>query len=236
MARLTIRKAPPEYDGRFMETMASAYVERTPWTRLRLDALRDLADPKPGDRIVDLGCAAGALTHFFSTFGGAVVGVDASPSAIAKARSLFPHLQFVEADVKQLPFPDASFDKAVAGDLVEHLDDETFRAMLREVRRVLVAGGTLSIYTPNPRHPIERLKARNLILAQNPTHIGLRTAAELKQMTEAEGFAVERLDWTPSFFRGLRAIERALGSRVESLRYRLCLRARTTKGQTPPGV
>jgi SAM-dependent methyltransferase len=236
MARVTIRKSPPEYDERFMEAMASAYTERTPWTRLRLDALRELVDPQPGDRIVDLGCAAGALTDFFSGFGATVTGVDASPQAIAKARSLFPQLQFVEADVRRLPFAEGSFDKAVAGDLAEHLDEETFRAMLRELRRVLVPGGTLSIYTPNPRHPIERLKARNLILAQNPTHIGLRTAKELRQVLEAEGFTVERLEWTPSFFRGLRVIERALGSRVESMRYRLSLRARTKTGQTPRGV
>jgi SAM-dependent methyltransferase len=236
MARFAIRKSPQEYDERFMEAMASAYTERTPWTRLRLDALHELADPQPGDRIVDLGCAAGALTDFFSGFGATVTGVDASPQAIAKARSLFPQLQFVEADVRGLPFAEDSFDKAVAGDLAEHLDEETFRAMLRELRRVLVPGGTLSIYTPNPRHPIERLKARNLILAQNPTHIGLRTAKELRQVLEAEGFTVERLEWTPSFFRGLRVIERALGSRVESMRYRLSLRARTKKGQTPRGV
>jgi SAM-dependent methyltransferase len=236
MARATIRKSPPEYDERFMEAMASAYTERTPWTRLRLEALHELADPRPGDRIVDLGCAAGALTDFFSGFGATVTGVDASPQAIAKARSLFPQLQFVEADVRRLPFAEGSFDKAVAGDLAEHLDEETFRAMLRELRRVLVPGGTLSIYTPNPRHPIERLKARNLILAQNPTHIGLRTAKELRQVLEAEGFTVERLEWTPSFFRGLRVIERALGSRVESMRYRLSLRARTKTGQTPCGV
>jgi SAM-dependent methyltransferase len=236
VARLTIRKSPSGYDDRFMEAMASAYTKRTPWTLLRLDALRELVDPQPDDRIVDLGCAAGALTDFLSGFGATVTGVDASPQAIAKARSLFPQLQFVEADVRKLPFADDSFDKAVAGDLVEHLDDETFRAMLQELRRVLVRGGTLSIYTPNPRHPIERLKARNLILAQNPTHIGLRTASELTQMLETEGFTVERRDWTPSFFRGLRPIERSLGPRVESMRYRLCLRARSKEGQTPRGV
>jgi len=219
-----------------MEAMASAYVERTPWTRLRLEALYALVEPQPEDRILDLGCAAGALTDFFSGFGVAVVGVDASPAAIAKARELFPQLEFVEADVRQLPFPDDSFDKAVAGDLVEHLDDETFRAMLRELRRVLVPGGTLSIYTPNPRHPIERLKARNLILAQNPTHIGLRTSSELERLLGEEGFSVERLDWKPSFFRGLRVIERALGPHVESLRYRLCIRASAKEGQTPRGV
>ena len=226
VTRFALRRAPAEYDDVFMDRMASAYLERTPWTELRLAAVKDLLEPHPGDRIVDLGCAAGAVTHFLSELGCAVVGVDAEPRAIEKARSLFPQLEFVLADVRTLPFADASFDKAVAADLVEHLDDETFRAMLRELRRVLLPGGTFTVYTPNPRHLIERLKARNLILAQNPTHIGLRDAPTLERLLREEGFVVERLEWRPSFFRGLRAVERIAGRRLELFRYRLCLRAR----------
>src|SRR5918912_17475 len=220
-----LRRAPTEYDERFVETMASAYLERTPWTELRLAAVRDVVEPRAGDRIVDLGCAAGAITHFLSTFGCSVVGVDAEERAVAKARELFPQLEFVVADVAALPFADASFDKAVAADLVEHLDDATFDRMLAELRRVLRPGGTFTLYTPNPKHVIERLKARDLILAQNPTHIGLRDRAALRRHLEAAGFRVDRDEWRPSFFRGLRAVERAVGPRVESLRYRLAMRS-----------
>jgi SAM-dependent methyltransferase len=220
------RKAPAEYDERFMDTMASAYLERTPWTELRLEAVRTLVEPRPGERVLDLGCAAGAVSHFLSTLGCETVGVDAEPLAVDKARELFPDLQFQLANVARLPFDEASFDKAVAADLVEHLDDENFAAMLREVRRVLRPGGTLSIYTPNPKHPIERLKSRNLILAQNPTHIGLRTAARLEIMLGRAGFEVDVVDWRPSFIRGLRLVERAGGGQIESLRYRLCVRGR----------
>ena len=222
----TFRRAPAEYDERFVETMASAYLERTPWTELRLEAIESLVEPAPGERVLDLGCAAGAVSHFLSGFGCDTVGVDAEPRAIEKARELFPELAFQLANVARLPFEDGSFDKAVAADLVEHLDDETFRAMLRETRRVLRDRGTLSIYTPNPRHPIERLKARDLILARNPTHIGLRDAASLETTMREAGFAVDRSEWRPGFVRGLRLVERAGGGRVESLRYRLCVRGR----------
>ena len=220
------RRAPAEYDERFVDTMASAYLERTPWTELRLEAVRALVEPKAGERVLDLGCAAGAVSHFLSGLGCETVGVDAEPLAIDKARELFPDLQFQLANVVRLPFEEATFDKAVAADLVEHLDDGSFAAMLRETRRVLRPGGTLSIYTPNPKHPIERLKSRNLILAENPTHIGLRTATQLEAMLRRARFSVDVVDWRPSFFRGLRPIERAGGSRIESLRYRLCLRAK----------
>lgn len=214
------------YDRAFMDRMAQAYIERTPWTEIRLAAVHDLVDPKAGDRIVDLGCAAGAITHFLSTFGCEVVGVDSGPLAIEAARGLFPDLRFEVADVTSLPFEDASLDKAVAADLVEHLDDATFAGMLGEVRRVLVPGGTLSLYTPNPLHLVERMKAHDLVLAQNPTHIGLRAARTLAENLEQRGFVVEVNSWRPSFVRGLRTVERVLGPRLQLFRYRLCLRAR----------
>jgi SAM-dependent methyltransferase len=227
--RFAFRRAPAEYDETFMRTMASQYLERTPWTELRLAAVQDLVDPHEGERVVDLGCAAGAVTHFLSGFGCRAVGVDAEPLAIETASSLFPDLEFVQADVADLPVADGSFDKAVAADLVEHLDDATFARMLDEAHRVLVPGGTLSIYTPNPKHGIERLKARDLILAQNPTHIGLRDAATLESFLVRAGFDVEESGWRPSYFRGLRQLERIAGPTLPLFRYRLCLRARRMK-------
>jgi len=220
------RRAPAEYDEQFMDTMASEYLERSAWTELRLEAVRSLVEPQPGDRVLDLGCAAGAISDYLSSLGCETVGVDAEPLAVEKARELFPALSFQLANVARLPFEDSSFDKAVAADLVEHLDDQTFRAMLRETKRVLRPGGTLSLYTPNPRHPIERLKARDLILAQNPTHVGLRDMRTLETMLREGGFGVDRSEWRASFIRGLRLVERGGGARFESLRYRLCVRGK----------
>jgi SAM-dependent methyltransferase len=221
-----VGRAPAEYDDAFVAAMARAYLEQTAWTRLRLSAVRDLVEPTPGNRVLDLGCAGGAVTHFLSTFGCDVVGVDSERRAIGLASTIFPDLRFEVADVGALPFGDASFDKAVAADLVEHLDDPTFERMLEEGARVLVPGGSLSIYTPNARHPIERLKERDLLLARNETHVAVRTAAEVTGTLERAGFAVERDEWRPSFIPALRSLEQLAGPHVEALRYRLCLRAR----------
>ena len=221
-----IGRAPVAYDERFVDAMATAYLAQTPWTRLRLSAVRELVEPKRGERALDLGCAGGAVTHFLSTFGCEVVGVDAEPRAVEKAAELFPALRFELADVTELPFPDASFDKAVAADLVEHLDDDAFGRMLSEVARVLVPDGTLSIYTPNPRHPIELLKERDLVLARNETHVGLRRADVLVGALAGGGFSLDRNEWRASFFPELGTIERVGGRDVELLRYRLCLRGR----------
>jgi len=222
---IKLRKAPASYDAVFMDTMASEYLDRTAWTELRLDAVRDLVDPQPGDRVLDLGCAAGAITHYLSTHGCDPVGIDFEERAVEKARTLFPGLRFEVADATDLPFDDASFDKAVAADFVEHIEDDVFLRMCAELRRVLVPGGTFAIYAPNPRHVIERMKERDFVLAQNPTHIGLRDADHMRRVLEQGGFTVLRSEWRPSFFRGLRSVERVAGPKLDLFRYRLCVLA-----------
>lgn len=218
------------YDARFMDTMADEYIRQTRWTKLRLSAVEELVEPRAGERVLDLGCAAGAIAHFLSGFGCETVGVDAEPLAIKRARWLFPGLVFEVADVSDLPYDDASFDKAVAADLVEHLDDEVLAGMLAEAHRVLRPEGTLSLYTPNPLHLIERLKAREILIAQNPTHIGLRTADEFAEALRSAGFVIDRDTWRASFFPVLGPVERTAGRWTELLRYRLCLRGRKPAG------
>ena len=228
MKRLGIVKtaAGEGYDAEFMDAMASEYERGTPWTVMRLENVRLLVEPRRGDRVLDLGSAAGAMAHYLSTFGCEAVGVDSSKLGVEYARARYPELRFEVADVADLPFADGTFDKIVAADLTEHLDGRTLRAMLAESRRVLVPGGTLSIHTPNPRHLIERLKQHNLVLAQNPTHIGLKTNAELRAELEEAGFAVDLDVMRPGFFPVLRTLERLFGERVELLGYRICIRGR----------
>ena len=145
---IALRKAPSSYDERFMDTMANEYLERTPWTELRLEAVRDLVDPQPGDRILDLGCAAGAMTHYLSTFGAASVGIDFEELAIAKARQLFPKCAFEVADATALPFDDASFDLVVSYNSLIDVDD--MPAAVTEAGRVLRSGGCFCACVPHP--------------------------------------------------------------------------------------
>jgi SAM-dependent methyltransferase len=76
-----------------------------------------------------------------------VVGVDSAPEAVAHAREKYG-LDYREADVAELPFPDASFDLVVSFETIEHVADAD-RA-LAEFRRVLSEDGILVVSTPNP--------------------------------------------------------------------------------------
>jgi trans-aconitate methyltransferase len=54
----------------------------------------ELLAPRPGERIVDLGCGTGGLTARIAAAGAEVVGIDASEAMIARARELYPRLRF----------------------------------------------------------------------------------------------------------------------------------------------
>lgn len=73
----------------------------------------ELLDPQPGERILDLGCGDGALTKRLVEAGADVVGVDASPDMIAKARAdgLDAHVMDAHHLTVEGPF-DAVFSNA----------------------------------------------------------------------------------------------------------------------------
>lgn len=57
-------------------------------------------DPQPGERILDLGCGTGQLTAEIVATGASVVGIDAAPSMIEKAKAQFPAIDFRLADAR----------------------------------------------------------------------------------------------------------------------------------------
>jgi trans-aconitate methyltransferase len=79
------------------------------------EELVNLLAPKPGERILDLGCGTGQLTAEIAKSGAEVMGVDSSPEMISQARSNYPTLRFEVADATRFraaePF-DAVFSNA----------------------------------------------------------------------------------------------------------------------------
>ena len=65
-------------------------------------SLVDLLDPRPGERILDVGCGSGELAQTISEKGADVVGIDADPQMIQKAAAGFPNITFRCTDASKL--------------------------------------------------------------------------------------------------------------------------------------
>jgi SAM-dependent methyltransferase len=113
-------------------------------SKIRNDMLREFLRPAPGDLVIDLGCGSGRTLLWNRDLGAETIGVDISPFFSVDARRDVPLLL---ADLRRLPFGDATFTKAWSLDVLEHLSPEALRAMLREANRVLAPGGSLFVYT-----------------------------------------------------------------------------------------
>jgi trans-aconitate 2-methyltransferase len=61
-------------------------------------------DPKPGERILDLGCGTGQLTARIAQSGALVTGLDSSAEMVAQARRNYPDLDFVHCDAAAFRF------------------------------------------------------------------------------------------------------------------------------------
>lgn len=71
--------------------------------------LVDVLDPRPGERILDVGCGTAELTFAIAARGAKATGVDASPAMIEAGRRKHPGLDLRVMDARELRF-DAPFD------------------------------------------------------------------------------------------------------------------------------
>jgi ubiquinone/menaquinone biosynthesis C-methylase UbiE len=74
------------------------------------------------------------------------IGVDRSIAALQRAHHLHPAVRFVQADVLQLPFPQASFDVVLDRGCLHYLQAADRPRYASEVQRVLRPGGRLLLH------------------------------------------------------------------------------------------
>ena len=112
----------------------------------------------PGERVLDLGAGAGRHSFALLRKGADVVALDYSMAEMESVATMFAAMReagevpasaaylAVRGDAYRLPFPDASFDKVVAAEVLEHLPDD--ERAFAELERVLKPGGKLAVTVP----------------------------------------------------------------------------------------
>ncbi|MGH9627204.1 MAG: class I SAM-dependent methyltransferase [Bryobacteraceae bacterium] len=106
------------------------------------------ADVQGNHRVLDIGCGTGTFATLLKRLhpGSAVVGLDPDPKALArgrrKAERAAVSVQFDEGFSDELPYPDASFDRAFSSFMLHHLGADERLKTLSEVSRVLRPAGS----------------------------------------------------------------------------------------------
>ena len=102
----------------------------------------------PEDAVLECACGTGLLSAVIAEKCRQLTATDFSRKMLKKAEkncAAYRNVRFAEADITALPYPDGSFDKIVAGNVI-HLLDNPLTA-LGELDRVCKDGGMLIIPT-----------------------------------------------------------------------------------------
>jgi ubiquinone/menaquinone biosynthesis C-methylase UbiE len=168
---------------------ADAPEDPEPWAWERRRAML-LAEARPGERVLDLGCGAGRFLRALQDAGSEPVGVELAEGALERARRNAPgaDLRLIEPD-GSLPLEHGSVDLVWCSEVLEHVADTEH--LLLEVRRVLRRGGRLLVTVPFHG----RIKAALIGLFRFETHfdplgqhVRFYTRASLRTTLERSGF------------------------------------------------
>jgi len=113
----------------------------------------DLAAPRAGETIADVGCGNGAYLAELARrgFAGRVIGADLSPGMLAAARRGAPDAAaLLVADAAELPLRDGRADLTFANHMLYHVPDPA--AAARELRRVTRPGGRVVVVLNGADH------------------------------------------------------------------------------------
>ena len=124
------------------------------WHIYKINLAKKVLNIDKKDVIIDIGCGSGNLLIELSKSCSGAYGADLNQKAIdfIKLRAnkeKIKNIYLKKVSGPKLPFKNSSFDKVIAMELIEHLENPNL--IIKECIRILKPGGLLFITTPNYR-------------------------------------------------------------------------------------
>ena len=134
----------------FRDISFGEHLQSIHWRLLFQRYLADVA----GRRILDVGCGTGWTSLLLAQSGAEVTAIDISPRQIeilsfnASHYGLADRICAQAGDLTKMGLEEGSFDLCVGASILHHLEPAEERAMVREIARLLVPGGTAFFVEP----------------------------------------------------------------------------------------
>ena len=184
-----------------------------------------------GTTLLDVGCGNGRHTYEALRRGASVVAADLDAAslrhvdefvgAMREEGELSPSARFASvcANALRLPFPDGSFDRVVASETLEHIEDDTIA--MSEIARVLRPGGRGVVSVPRwwPEAVCWALSRQYHSNAGG--HVRIYRAPQLTRRLERTGLAITGTHHAHALHSPYWWIKCAVGPERESLLPRL---------------
>jgi SAM-dependent methyltransferase len=171
----------------------------------------------PGDLLLDAGCGEGR--HCFGALerGAHVVGLDLDRDALRRAgaalrfrgREKGALAAMLQGDAFRLPFRDATFDRVVCAEVMEHVHD--FRAAARELARVTRPGGRVAVTVPTATSERLYLRLGDDYFESPGGHIRIFRPRELARALAAAGLRTSGVGFAHAFHTPYWALRSAVG-------------------------
>ncbi|MGH9160735.1 MAG: class I SAM-dependent methyltransferase [Vicinamibacteraceae bacterium] len=184
----------------------------SPRYRAKVDAtMRHLPKPRPGQRLLDVGCGNGTFLVRARSAGWTVVGVDLDSNAVTVGRQQGLDVRLGSVDTLDPAIE--HFDVITLSHVIEHAHEPT--GMLRACRSLLRRGGSIWIDTPNIDADGHRHFGADWLGLDPPRHLVLFSLGSLQRALSISGFA--EMDVQPyrplcaTLFRASTAIAQGIG-------------------------
>ncbi|WP_394792136.1 class I SAM-dependent methyltransferase [Rhodoferax sp.] len=143
--------------------------------------------PRPGARLLDVGCGNGAFLAMAKAAGWQVQGIDFDPQAVAAARSR--GLDVICGGLDQILEQEGTYDCITCSHVIEHVHAP--RHWITQMHALLRVGGRLWLQTPNISSRGHARFGPDWRGLEPPRHLVLFTPDSLSKLLEESGFTAK---------------------------------------------